>query len=105
MVIALIVFSLFIIALFIVLYQRSLEKTSLKFKTIKQLLQMREQAFIEYQQAKDMAFYGVMGHRAQIMCNIDKELSKKHLSHRKQKAPLRDIVKFSLVHTHKGIQG
>jgi hypothetical protein len=67
------------------MYQRSLEKTSLKIKTINQLFQMKQEAFIKYKQAKEMKLYGVMGHRAQIMCDIDKELGKKHLLHQKQK--------------------
>jgi hypothetical protein len=69
-------FSLFIIAMFILLYQRSLEKTSLKDKTINQLLKIRQEAFLDYKQTKKMKHYGVMGHRAQAMCNIDQKLSK-----------------------------
>ena len=83
MVFASIMFSLFIIALFIAVYQHLLEKTSIKTKTINQLCQMRQQAFIKYKQAKEMILYGVMGHRSQVICKIDKELSERYLPHQK----------------------
>lgn len=98
MVIASIIFSLFVIALFIVMYQRSSEKNSLKIKTINQLFQMKQEAFIKYKQAKEMKLYGVMGHRAQVMCNIDKELSKKNLLHQKQKTPLGEHSKVQALY-------
>jgi hypothetical protein len=101
-----IMFSLFIIiALFIVVYQCSLTKTSLKDKTTNQLLEMRLEAFIDYKQAKAMKLYGIMGHRAQIMCNIDKALSKKRFLTSKTNTVLVDTVKLKLGKTHKVIQG
>jgi hypothetical protein len=77
MILASIIFALFIITLFVFSSQRSLVKNSLKDKTTNQLLKMRQEAFIDYRQAKAMKLYGVMGHRAQVMCNIDQELTKK----------------------------
>ncbi len=99
-------FLLFIIiTLFIVGYQRSIAKTSLKNKTTNQLLDMRLEAFIDYKQAKAMKLYGIMGHRAQIMCNIDKALSKKRYLASKTNTVLVDTVKLKLGKIHKVIQG
>lgn len=88
MVLASILFSLFIFAMLIVVYQYSISKNSLKIKTVSQLCQMRHAEFIKYKQAKEMKLYGAMGLRAQIICNIDQELSKKHSSHQKPKSIL-----------------
>jgi hypothetical protein len=97
MILASIMFLLFIIiTLFIVGYQRSIIKTSLKDKTTNQLLEMRLEAFIDYKQAKAMKLYGMMGHRAQTMCNIDKALSEKRYLASKTNAALVNTVKLKL---------
>ncbi len=85
MVLASIVFSLFIIAIIIVGYQRSLDKTSLRIKSTSQLCQMKHQAIIKFQQAKAIGLYGAMGHNAQIIASINQEISNKTSSHLKPK--------------------
>jgi hypothetical protein len=87
---------LFIIVMFILVYQHSLKKTSLKTKTVNQLYQMRNEASIKYKQAKEMRLYGVMGHRAQVMDMIDKELNEQALQQQKQQdILLEDTVKLN----------
>lgn len=98
MVLASIIFSLFII----VIYQRSLKKTSLEIKTISQLHQMRQEAFLKYAHAKEMRLYGEMGHRAEKIYMIDKALSKKTLAHQKEESiHYKDTVKFNTLHATK----
>lgn len=79
------IFSLFIFVIIIALYQHSSAKSSLRIKTVSQLCQLKHAELIKFNQAKEMGLYGAMGLRAQAICNIDKALRKKNLSHQKQK--------------------